>query len=88
MLAAAERLDSLRGISSTAMFVVVVCVALGAIAYSRRRVTPDFRARNKVERTTFWLMVLCSVIAIVTTVGIVLSLLFESFCFFQLVPFW
>ena len=88
VVAAAERLNSLRGISSTAMFVVVVCVALGAIAYSRRRVAPDFRARNKVERTTFWLMVLCSVIAIVTTVGIVLSLLFESFRFFQLVPFW
>lgn len=84
--AAAERLNRLRSLSSTAMFVVVVCVALGAIAFARSRVAPSFRARNSVERTSYWLMVLCSTIAIVTTIGIVLSLLFESFRFFQLVP--
>jgi len=88
VLAAAEHLNRLRAISSTAMFVVVVCGALAAIAYASRRVAPSFRARNQVERTTTWLMVLCSVIAIVTTVGIVFSLLFESFRFLNMVPFW
>jgi phosphate transport system permease protein len=82
----AEQLNNLRGVSDAAMFVVVTVLAIAAIAWARHKIATQFRARNSVERTTFWLMVLCSVIAIVTTVGIVLSLLVESFRFFELVP--
>ena len=84
--AAADRLNALRNTSDAAMFVVVTVLAVAAIAWARGRIATQFRARNTVERTTFWLMVLCSVIAIVTTIGIVLSLLVESYRFFELVP--
>ena len=65
---------------------VAILVALGAAALAVRRGTPQFRARTGVER---WLMVVlfaASLIAILTTLGILLSLMFESLRFFQLYP--
>ena len=56
----------------------------GAIAW--RRIHPDLRARNRVERVVRWFLIAASSIAIFTTVGIVLSVLFEAIRFFQKVP--
>jgi phosphate transport system permease protein len=56
----------------------------GVIAW--RRVRPDLRARNSVERVVEVALILCSVIAILTTVGIVVSVLYEAVQFFRLVP--
>jgi phosphate transport system permease protein len=44
------------------------------------------RARNQVERIIEYILILCSTIAILTTIGIILSVLFESIRFFQKVP--
>jgi phosphate transport system permease protein len=63
-----------------------VLLAFAAAALALRRGAPQFRARTGVER---WLMVLlfaASLIAILTTLGILLSLLFESLRFFRLYP--
>jgi phosphate transport system permease protein len=60
-------------------------IALGLFV-ARRRVAAEFRARQAVEKIIHGLMVGCSMIAIVTTIGIVLSLVFESYQFFRLVP--
>jgi phosphate transport system permease protein len=51
------------------------------IAY--RRVRADLRARNRVEQAMEYLLVAASSIAILTTVGIFLSVLFEALRFFQ-----
>ena len=57
-------------------------MALGGLwAFARLR--PQFRARNKVELATKWLLVGASLVAILTTFGIVMSLIFESVRFFQ-----
>ena len=56
----------------------------GAIAW--RRIHPDLRARNRVERVIRWFLIAASSIAIFTTIGIVLSVLFEAIRFFQEVP--
>ncbi len=56
----------------------------GAIAW--RRIHPDLRARNRVERVVRWFLIAASSIAIFTTIGIVLSVLFEAIRFFQKVP--
>ena len=63
----------------------IVFALLGAFL-SMRRVGVDFRARSGVERWIMGLLVGASLIAILTTLGIVLSLLFESLRFFQQVP--
>ncbi|MDH3429677.1 MAG: phosphate ABC transporter permease subunit PstC [Gammaproteobacteria bacterium] len=56
----------------------------GAIAW--RRIRPDLRARNRVEGIVLLALIAASSIAILTTVGIVLSVLFEALRFFQKVP--
>jgi phosphate transport system permease protein len=56
----------------------------GAVAWWR--IVPDLRARNRVETVVRWLLIGASSIAVLTTVGIVLSVLFEAIRFFQKVP--
>ncbi len=63
-----------------------LALAAGGFLFAYRRVRPDFRARQHVEGWTAGLLVACSVAAVLTTVGIVASLAFESFRFFQSVP--
>jgi phosphate transport system permease protein len=61
-------------------------IALAGAGLALRRSAPQFRARTGVER---WLMVVlfsASLIAILTTLGILLSLMFESLRFFKLYP--
>src|SRR3954447_8906379 len=65
---------------------VALVVALVAAWLAFRRSVPQFRARTGVER---WLMIVlfaASLIAILTTLGILLSLMFESLRFFRLYP--
>jgi len=62
---------------------LVVAFAGGAFAYSR--VSPAFRARTRVERTVMAVLLAASLIAVLTTLGIVVSLLFESLRFFSMV---
>jgi len=49
------------------------------------RLSKDFRARNRVEGWTGILLIACSTLAVLTTLGIVLSLVWESARFFQAV---
>ena len=68
--------------------VAAVLLALAGGAFAFNRVKPDFRARTRVERVVMVILLLASLIAILTTVGIVASLLFESLRFFAKVsPF-
>lgn len=66
------------------LLAVLLAFAGGAYAFSRVKL--DFRARNRVERAVMLALLIASLIAILTTAGIVLSLLFESFRFFSMVP--
>jgi phosphate transport system permease protein len=63
----------------------LLLAALGA-AVGFRRLSPALRARNHVERTMKLFLIASSTIAIFTTIGIVLSVLFESMRFFRAVP--
>ena len=56
-------------------------------AVSWRMIRPDLRARNSVEKVVMIMLIAASSIAILTTIGIVLSVLFEALRFFQKVPF-
>ncbi|WP_343519490.1 phosphate ABC transporter permease subunit PstC [Sphingomonas sp.] len=63
---------------------ILLAFAGGAFAYTR--VKTEFRARTRVERTVMLALLVASLIAILTTLGIFLSLLFESLRFFAMVP--
>ena len=54
--------------------------------YAWRKISPNLRARNHVEIVLKFLLISSSTIAILTTIGIVLSVLFEAIRFFQTVP--
>jgi phosphate transport system permease protein len=84
--AAAEHYRRLQTISSIALGVVVVAAALAGMAIARSRIHVRLRARNHVERLVLWLLAACSTIAIFTTIGIVLSVLYEALRFFKSVP--
>jgi phosphate transport system permease protein len=64
---------------------IAIVIALVGAFLSMRRIGVDFRARSGVERWVMGLLLGASLIAILTTLGIVLSLLFESLRFFNLV---
>jgi len=61
-------------------------LALGGATFALRRSSATFRARTGVERWLMALLVGASLVAILTTLGILLSLMFESLRFFQMVP--
>lgn len=71
----------------TLLLVVGAAAGLGILAllYARKRITPALRARNAVERAIGWLLLACSAVAVLTTFGIVASLLTEAIRFFTFV---
>ena len=86
MQRAADHMNELRTIGQAALGVLVLSIALAAGSLAWRAIGPKMRARNRVERIVSGLLIGSSLIAILTTVGIVLSVLFESFRFFQKIP--
>lgn len=83
---AADQYLRLRGIARLALTALVLIVGIVAILWVRARMTPQLRARNQVERVVEWLLFGASCIAVLTTVGIVLSVVFEAARFFSIVP--
>lgn len=70
------------GIIGLALTLVLGFVG-GALAFMRLR--PDFTARSRVERAVLLGLLLASLVAILTTFGIVASLLFETARFFAII---
>jgi phosphate transport system permease protein len=84
--AAAAHYQNLLTISHASMAVVALALAIAGGAFTLMKIKAEQRARNAVEAVLTVLLIICSSIAILTTVGIVLSVLFESLRFFQSVP--
>ena len=79
---AAELLRGLRGTNTMALTVVYIIVAMLGGAWGWLKIAPQLRARQQVEKILRVLFMLCALVAIMTTVGIVMSVLFESIRFF------
>jgi phosphate transport system permease protein len=80
---AAERYRHWQWIARWSMVAVALSVALLGLFVAASRINPQFRARHGTERVLTGLMIACSLIAILTTLGILLSLLFEALRFFE-----
>lgn len=76
----------LQSMSRWAVAAAAAGVGIAAAALAWRRIHPEMRARNRVERLVEWGLIACAVIAILTTIGIVVSVLYEAIQFFRLVP--
>jgi len=86
MQAAADHYRSLLATSKAALAVVAISMAIVGLVIVRAKITPTLRARNVVEQVIKYILIVCSTIAIFTTIGIVLSVLYESIRFFKAVP--
>ncbi|HVM21789.1 MAG TPA: phosphate ABC transporter permease subunit PstC [Sphingomicrobium sp.] len=71
---------------STLAALAAVLAAIAAAAIAVRKSVPEFRARTGVERWMMTLLFVASLIAVLTTLGILLSLMFESLRFFRMYP--
>ena len=60
----------------------VLLVSAAGFAFALQRTDKDFRSRNVVERAVLYMLIGAASIAILTTIGIVLSMLFETLRFF------
>lgn len=86
LLAAAEHYQRLQVTGNAALTVIILALSIAAVAVTLKRIHPEHRARNQVESLAKIGLIICSSIAILTTLGIVLSVLYESIRFFQAVP--
>jgi len=84
--AMADHYNHLLSISHAASLVVVLAVLIIGAIFALKSIKPEMRARKRVESIIKYLLIFSSTIAIFTTVGIVLSVLFESLRFFEKVP--
>ena len=79
---AADRYVRLRDTSRIALSVLVLALAVAGLTFGRQRIHTALRARNQVEGLLKIFLIAASTIAILTTAGIVLSLVFEAGRFF------
>ncbi|MGB5864641.1 MAG: phosphate ABC transporter permease subunit PstC [Sulfitobacter sp.] len=82
VLAAAERSRALDNTWDAVRAGVVILLALAGLMLAVRAADPEFRARNVVERGVMALLIIAASLAILTTVGIVLSMVSETLNFF------
>ena len=83
---AAKVYRSASGTGRLAMTAVVLVIAVAGMVHALSRIRPAFRARNVSETFVLALLIGSSLVAVLTTFGIVASLLFESLHFFRLYP--
>ena len=76
--------DALSHYNLIGIAVTVLIAFLGG-AYAFLRLRPDFAARTKVERIVMSILLGASLVAILTTIGILASLIFETVRFFGMV---
>ena len=87
LIPAVEKYSSLNYLVQNSLFVIILSIAAVIIGFTRKKIALDFAARVKVEKIFNFFLLICSIVAILTTIGIVLSLLFESLRFFKTIPF-
>ena len=86
MMDLAQKLIIWRGHSDNLISIITIICSFAFGLYALSFVKIDFRARNAVEKLIMIGLIICSLIAIITTIGIIFSVIFESIRFFKLVP--
>lgn len=84
-----QAVENLMGLQNNSVYLksgLVILVAIGGFIFGLNKISAEFRARNAVEKIIRGILLICSLIAIVTTIGILLSVLFEALQFFRHVP--
>jgi phosphate transport system permease protein len=88
VLEASQSYRKLAGTGALIRNALVVLLSIAGLAYALKVTSGAFRARNRVEVVMLGVLMLASTIAILTTIGIVLSMLSETIRFSSMYPFW
>jgi phosphate transport system permease protein len=86
--AAAQEYLQLRQISRVSLTALAIVIGMIGMMIARSRIAAPFRARNQVERIIELALIASSLIAVLTTVGIIASVAFEAMRFFGEVPWY
>ncbi len=86
ILAAAQDYRQMTSWGVLGRTILILALALAGAFWGITRAHKDFRARNRVEQVVLGLLMAASSIAILTTVGIVWSMVSETFDFFTKYP--
>jgi phosphate transport system permease protein len=84
---AAVALNAARSLSSIALLAFGILAGAAGALFSLRRIAPEFRSRHAFEKCVMAFLIACSGVALLTTVGIVFSVLFETINFAGRYPF-
>ncbi len=82
---AVSRYNELIEFSASIKSAVVFILAFVSMFVALSFIKPEMKARNLVERLIRWAMIGCASIAVLTTIGIIFSVIFESIIFFKTV---
>ena len=85
LMPAAEAYVYLSGAANSALFGAVALIGVAGLLFSVVKFSSKLHARVSVEKWIRSFLFLSSLIAILTTLGILLSVIFESMRFFQMV---
>jgi phosphate transport system permease protein len=86
ILRAAQQYRIQNATGNLMMTIAVILAAMAGAAWGFAESKADFRARNTVEQGVKALLIAAASIAILTTIGIVFSLVFNTIEFFRLYP--
>jgi len=81
--AASIKYSSINIIAQNSKIVIIAAALIGSLTYAYRKIQKNNKARDDVEIILKVLLFTSSLVAILTTVGIIVSLLFESLKFFS-----
>lgn len=85
-LVASQRVSGMYQTSAWLQSALVVVVMLVSACFIWLRINGKMKARNHIEQVFKFTLLACACLAILTTLGIVFSVLFESILFFKKVP--
>jgi phosphate transport system permease protein len=83
LASAAQRFASVHRVGGAIVLISGIAAAVASIGWGYRQISPSFRARNRFEDIVKIVLFACSAVAVLTTVGIVFSVLFETLRFFD-----
>jgi phosphate transport system permease protein len=88
VMRAAQQYRVMNSTGYLIMSIAVIVVAVLGALFALRESHFEFRARNVVEQGIRALLIAAASVAILTTIGIVLSLVFNTYEFFKLYPWY
>ena len=83
---AAEKIQHWSNLSLFVNYSLTISISILGGFLGFRKINPDLRSRNSVETIIIYVLGFSSLLAILTTVGIVFSVIFESLRFFAIIP--